>query len=209
VPILTGLSPDPRQPGYRLVVVDRGRFSSLPAEALAGLPLRIGESLSDALFARLQALADLEAAYRAALRLLATRSRSRADLRRRLVHKQHPPAAADGALSRLEARGLLDDRRFAREYTASHAARGRGPSRILQDLLAQGVERRAAEEALRTALAEERIDPARAARSVAEKRARQLGDLPAHVRRRRLLAYLARRGFRGAGARELVEGLVG
>jgi len=207
VPILTGLAPDPRQPGYRLVEVDRGRFASLPAEALAGLPLRVGDALSDALLARLQALADLEAACRAAVRLLATRSRSRADLRRRLVQKQHPPAAADGALARLEARGLLEDRRFAREYAASHAPRGRGPSRLLKDLLAQGVERGTAEEAVRVALVDEGIDPASAARAVAEKRARQLADLPLAVRRRRLLAYLARRGFQGSEVRGLVEEL--
>ena len=205
MPILTGLAPDPRQPGYRLVEVDRGRFASLPAEALAGLPLSVGDALSDALVARLQALADLEAACRAAVRLLATRSRSRADLRRRLVQKQHPPAAADGALARLEARGLLEDGRFAREYAASHAPRGRGPARLLRDLLAQGVERGTAEEAVRAALADEGIDPADAARAVAEKRVRQLADLPLAVRRRRLLAYLARRGFPGSEVRQLVE----
>ncbi len=205
MPTLTGLAPDPRQPGYRLVEVDRGRFASLPAEALAGLPLRVGDALSDALLARLQALADLEAACRAAVRLLATRSRSRADLRRRLVQKQHPPTAADGALARLEARGLLEDRRFAREYAASHAPRGRGPARLLRDLLAQGVERGTAEDAVRAALDDEGIDPASAARAVAEKRARQLADLPLGVRRRRLLAYLARRGFQGSEVRGLVE----
>jgi len=206
VPTLTGLAPDPRQPGYRLVELDRGRFASLPAEALAGLPLRVGDALSDTLFDRLQALADLEAACRAAVRLLATRSRSRADLRRRLVQKQHPPAAADGALARLEARGLLEDRRFAREYAASHALR-RGPARLLRDLLAQGVERGTAEEAVRAALADEGVDPLSAARAVAEKRARQLADLPLEVRRRRLLAYLARRGFQGSEARGLAEEL--
>ena len=206
MPTLTGLAPDPRQPGYRLVELDRGRFASLPAEALAGLSLRVGDALSDTLFDRLQALADLEAACRAAVRLLATRSRSRADLRRRLVQKQHPPAAADGALARLEARGLLEDRRFAREYAASHALR-RGPARLLRDLLAQGVERGTAEEAVRAALADEGVDPVSAARAVAEKRARQLADLPLEVRRRRLLAYLARRGFQGSEARGLAEEL--
>ena len=206
MPTLTGLAPDPRQPGYRLVELDRGRFASLPAEALAGLPLRVGDALSDTLLDRLQALADLEAACRAAVRLLASRSRSRADLRRRLVQKQHPPAAADGALARLEARGLLEDRRFAREYAASHALR-RGPARLLRDLLAQGVERDTAEEAVRAALADEGVDPVSAARAVAEKRARQLAGLPAPVRKRRLVAFLVRRGFGGAEVRAVVEGL--
>src|SRR2546428_8004407 len=108
-PTLPGLAPEPPQPGSGLVGRVRGRFASLPAEALAGLPLRVGDALSDALLARLQALADLEAACRAAVRLLATRSRSRADLRPRLVQKQHPPPAPDAALARLEAHALLED----------------------------------------------------------------------------------------------------
>ena len=202
---LTGLAPDPRRPDYRLVDVDRGRFASLPAEALAGLGLVIGGEISQAVFARLQELADLEGAHRAGLRALARRAHARYDLRRRLLQKQHPPAAVDGALERLAAQGLLDDARFARDYAAAKATRGRGPARLLRDLLAQGVERRAAEEAVRTALADDGIDPAAAVRAVAEKRAKQLADLPAPVRKRRLVAFLARRGYQGPEVRAVVE----
>jgi len=44
-------------------------------------------------------------------------------------------------------------------------------------------------------------------RALAEKRARQLGGLPAAIRKRRLVAFLARRGFGGAEVREVVESL--
>src|SRR6266571_1339294 len=129
--LLTGLAPDPRRPDYRLVEVDRGRFASLPAEALVGLGLVVGAEIPAQVFARLQELADLEGAYRAALRALARRAHARFDLRRRLLQKQHPPAAVDGALARLAALGLLDDARFARDYAGAKATRGggRGPTR--------------------------------------------------------------------------------
>src|SRR6059036_2584009 len=94
---------------------------------------------------RLRELADVEGAQRAALRALARRAHARGDLRRRLVKRQHPPAAVDAALERLAARGLLDDGRFAEQYAALRATRGKGPARLLRDLLTQGVERRAAE----------------------------------------------------------------
>lgn len=205
--ILTGLVPDPRRPDYRLVDVDRGRFASLRATDLADLNLRIGADISRAVFERLQELADLEAAQRAALRALARRAHARFDLRRRLLQKQHPPAAVDGALERLRAAGLLDDARFAREYAAAKARRGRGPSRLMSDLQAQGVDRRVAEDAVRTSLAAEGVDPTQAVRALAEKRARQLAGLPPVVRKRRLVAFLVRRGFAGAEVREVVEGL--
>ncbi len=209
MPTLTALAPDPRQPGYRLVEVDRGRFASLPVAALEPLRLEVGAALAPAVLDRLRELADIEAAERAALRALARRAHARLDLQRRLVKKQHPPAAVDAALERLASRGLLDDRRFAEQYAALRATRGKGPARLLGDLMAQGVERRTAEHAVRRALEEEGIDPGVEARAVATKRARQLAGLPVPVRKRRLLAFLLRRGYAGVPLKELVEELCG
>lgn len=205
--ILTGLAPDPRRPDYRLVEVDRGRFASLPAEALVGLDLTVGREIGPLVLERLQELADLEAAHRAALRALARRAHARFDLRRRLLEKQHPPAAIDAALERLTAVGLLDDARFAVDYAAAKARRGRGPARLVHDLQSQGIDRRVAEDAVRTSLAAEGVDPTQAVRALAEKRARQLAGLPAAVRKRRLVAFLVRRGFQGPDIRSVVDGL--
>jgi regulatory protein len=211
VPILTGLAPDPRQPGYRLVEVDRGRFASLPGAALDALPqpLTLGAALSAPVLARLQELADVEAACRAAVRALATRGRARGDLRRRLIQKQHPPRAVDEALARLDVQGLLDDRRFAVEYAARRATSGRGPARLVADLLSQGVGRAVAETAVGEALAQEGIDPDHALHAVATRRASQMASLAPAIRKRRLLAYLARRGYPTAQVKDLVEELCG
>ena len=206
--ILTALAPDPRRPDYRLVEVDRGRFASLPAADLAGLGLIVGREIPPLVFERLQELADLEAAHRAALRAVARRAHARLDLRRRLLQKQHPPHAVEGALDRLSAAGLLNDAQFATDYAAAKARRGRGPARLVRDLQAQGVERRLAENAVRTSLAAEGVDPAGTVRALAAKRAQQLKGLPPVVKKRRLVAFLVRRGFAGAEVREVVEGLV-
>lgn len=208
MPLVTGLAPDPRRAGYCVVDVDRGRFASLPAEAVAQLGLAPGQELSQTALERLQAAADEEAAGRAALRALARRPHARGDLRRRLILKEHPPEAVDRALERLAAQGLLDDRQYAEHYAATRASRGRGPARLVTDLLRQGVDRRSAEAAVEAALAAEGIDPAGAARAVAERWAAQLGALPAAVKRRRLRAYLARRGYAGHQMRTVVEQVV-
>ncbi|HET9709644.1 MAG TPA: hypothetical protein VFP39_15200, partial [Gemmatimonadales bacterium] len=65
MPVVTNLAPDPRQPGYQLVEVDRGRFASLPAAALATLEIARGAAIDPQTFSVLQQLADIEAAYRA------------------------------------------------------------------------------------------------------------------------------------------------
>jgi len=209
VAVLANLAPDPHRPGYRLLEVDRGRFASLPEDILSSLELAIGTALAPSVLDRLQALADVEAAYRAALRAETRRPHARRDLRRRLVQKQHPPPAVDAALERLAGHGLLDDRLFAEHFAATRSARGRGPARLVKDLLRQGVDRPIAEAAVRTALVEEGLDPDTTVRDVAARRAAQLGGLAPVVLRRRLLAYLARRGYHGARVREVVEEIVG
>src|SRR2546427_12494436 len=113
---LHGVAPDPRQSGYRLVEVDRGRFASLPLEALEPLSLQLGAELAPAVLNRLRELADVEAAERAALRALARRAHARQELQRPLLKKRHPPAAVEAALQRLAMRRLLHGPRSARQH---------------------------------------------------------------------------------------------
>lgn len=198
--VLTGLAPDPYRPGYRIVEVDRGRFASLPDAALAPLALADGMTLEPAVLTRLHALADVEAALRAALRMLALRSHARAELGRRLLRKQHPPAAVTEAIATLVGRGLLDDRVFAERYAAARARRGLGPVRLIRDLLAQGVDRGTAEAAVRAGIAAEEIDVCAEARRFAARRLAALARFAPAERRRRLVAYLQRRGYAAADA---------
>ena len=193
--ILTALAPDPRRPEYRVVEIDRGRFASLKAADLADLGLQIGAEIPEQTLGKLQDLADIEAAYGWALRALARRAHARFDLRRRLLQKQHPPPAVDRALDRLANQGLLDDARFAADFALAKSRRGRGHARLVRDLQAQGVDRPIAEEAVRTSLAAEGVESGTAARALAAKRGKQLEGLPAPVRKRRLFAFLSRRGF--------------
>lgn len=207
--ICTGLAPDPRRPGYRVVEVDRGRFASLPEDALRPLGLAQGSEVTPALRDALDALAEVEGAYQAAIRLERLRSHAKWDLRRRLVLKQHRGEIVDQAIARLEWSGVVDDRRFAETYARSRVSRGRGPSRVLRDLLTQGVDRRLAEQAVAAAVTQEGVDPAQEARAAAERRVKQLRDLPPATKRRRLMAYLVRRGFGGSETRDLVRELCG
>jgi regulatory protein len=95
------------------------------------------------------------------------------------------------AVGRLESEGILDDAKFARAFARSRARRGYGPARVLSDLSRKGVERRVAE----VAVAGE-VEGATPIEEIARKKAGQLKGLPPDVRRRRLAAYLLRRGFR-------------
>ena len=208
LPVITALEPEVRRPGTLRVEVDGVRFGAVPEELARAAGLAVGRALEGELLERLTAGADAEAAFRTLLRALERRSFARADLGRRLVRKGHPRPAVEAALERAQTLGLLDDVAFAVNYVQTRAARGRGPSRLTRDLTAMGVERGHIDRAL-AAEWPEGSDRTGVPLALASKRAAQLGHLPRPVKRRRLLAYLARRGFAGHDISEIVARVVG
>lgn len=206
-PRITALDPDPRRPEAVRIEIDGARFGAVPRELVSAEGLRIGRVLDTALQERLSAAADIEAAFRTVLRALEIRSYARGDLGRRLVRKGHPPPAVEAAVERAAKLGLLDDAAFAQSYVQTRAARGRGPSRLTRDLLSMGVERSVIDRAL-AAQWPEGSDRSTMPLALATKRAAQLGSLPRQVKRRRVVAYLARRGFLGREISELVDKVV-
>jgi regulatory protein len=205
---ITALDPDPRRPEAVRVEIDGIRFGAVPGELVSAEGLRVGRELDAALRDRLEVAADIEAAYRTVLRSLEIRSFARSDLIRRLVRKGHPRSAVEAAVERVAGLGLLDDAAFAQSYVQTRAARGRGPSRLTRDLLAMGVERSVIDRAI-AAEWPEGSDRSTMPLALATKRAAQLGSLPRPVKRRRVVAYLARRGFSGREISELVDKVVG
>jgi regulatory protein len=204
---ITALVPEPRGPGSVRIEVDGERFASVSPDVVGTHGLHVGRELDEVLRAQLHVEADVEAAYRTALRSIERRSFARADLGRRLLRKGHAHEAVEAALARAAEQGLLDDSAFAVNYVETRSARGRGPLRLTRDLLAMGVERGIVDRAVAAHLRESEGN-GDIPLALASKRVAQLRDLPRQVKRRRVLAYLARRGFRGREVSEMVGKLV-
>ncbi|HET6777303.1 MAG TPA: regulatory protein RecX [Gemmatimonadales bacterium] len=204
---VTAIEHDPRRPGTVRLELDGTRFGVVPAELIAAEGLSPGQTIAPAVHDRLSAAADVEAAFRTGLRVLELRPYARVDLGRRLQRKGHPQRAVDVALERLLKLGVLNDEAYARSYVQTRAARGRGPSRLIRDLLSMGVQRSLIDGAI-AAEWPEGSDRTSMPQALAAKRAAQLGKLPKQTKRRRLLAYLARRGFSGRDVTALVEGVL-
>jgi len=78
--------------------------------------------------------------YLAALKLLARRELSEAQLRQRLIRRQHDPDAIDAALLRLKADRSLDDERVARAIARSETGlKKRGRYRVSRQIEAAGI----------------------------------------------------------------------
>lgn len=198
------MEPDPAHAGAVRVMVDGRLFCTVHEAIVRSGGLAVGAEWDEV---RLQAAgraADEEAAWRTLLKALERRGFSVGEIRRRMRQKGHPPEAVEHAIARAEGLKLLDDAAFARQFVYSRASRGRGPARLRQDLRVLSV----AEPLIDAALREQWPEPEDAltlAAALAARRARQLGDLPPDVKRRRLLAYLGRRGFSGERVTRLVQ----
>jgi regulatory protein len=203
-PRITALEQNPRRPNTVSVEIDGVRFGAVARDVVAAEGLAVGQTVEADLHLRLTAAADIEAAHRTALRCLELRSYARNDLARRLQRKGHPRSAVEAALERVAALGLLDDAAYARLYVQTRATRGRGPSRLIHDLLSMGVARAFIDRAIADEWPEG-SDRSSMPQALATKRAAQLGTLPRQTKRRRLLAYLARRGFSGRDVSQIVE----
>ncbi|HWA58048.1 MAG TPA: regulatory protein RecX [Gemmatimonadales bacterium] len=201
---ITALEPDPNRPGAVRVLVDGRPFCTVHEGAVRAGALGVGDEWDEARSATAGRAADEEAAWRTLLKALERRSFSVGELRRRLRQKGHPAPAVDFAIERALGMTLLDDAAFALQYVQSRAHRGRGPARLRQDLRARSV----AEPLIDAALRAQWPEPEAAldvAASLAARRARQLGAVDRDVKRRRLLGFLARRGFSGSRVSELVR----
>ena len=186
------------------MLVDGRLFCTVGEESIVTAGLEVGEPWDGPRAGVVGEAADLEAAWRSLLRALERRSFATGELRRKLCRGGHPAAAVDLAIERAIQVQLLDDAAFVTHYVASRAARGRGPARLRRDLFALGIDRRSIDAAI-TAHWPEPEDALALARELAHRRAKQLAAQPRDVRRRRILAYLARRGFTGAKVTDLVR----
>jgi SOS response regulatory protein OraA/RecX len=134
-----------------------------------------------------------------ALRLLSVRSRSHAELFRRLRMAGFVEPDIETALADLEGVGLIDDERFARDLAAHEVDRRlAGRRAALASLRKAGVARDLAERAVDEAAGD---DEEARAEELARSRLGRLRGLTTEAAYRRLLGFLQRRGYSGETAR--------
>lgn len=126
--------------------------------------------------------------------MLARRELSVAGVRARLQDREHSPEAIEAAIEHLLETGALDDARVARAYARTAVKiKGRGRLRITRELLAMGIDKQVASEALGEVFGDldERTLIARAVQKKLHGRSR-VTDTAESVR---LYQYLLRQGF--------------
>ena len=134
--------------------------------------------------------------YDRALDMLEARARGVTELRRLLIPKGEPQPDVDDAIARLQRSGVLDDVAYARQFARSKAlGAGLSRRRLQQELTKRGVAREVSDAAIDEVFEEEGVDDSASIERVARKKLKTLDKLDVPTQRRRLYAFLARRGY--------------
>ena len=132
-------------------------------------------------------------ATRIAVDALSRRARSRGELAQLLQKKDVPAEVIERLLDRLVAQRLIDDGAFAHEWSQlRHRSKGLSRRVLAQELRHKVIAPEVIEEALSHISHEDEVA---AARNLAAKKLRSLSRFDDEVKRRRVHALLARKGY--------------
>jgi regulatory protein len=183
----------------RVSVYLDGRYAfGLPAVIAAGLSL--GRFLSDSDIDLLRDQGSFEDSYNRTLDYLSYRPRSEAEVTEYLRRREVPDDTITAIIQRLRGAGLLDDEAFARFWVENRERfRPRGIRALRYELRRKGITSDAIDQAL------DDLDTSASAYQAAVKKAHQLSGLERSVFQRKLVEYLARRGFDYDEARQAAD----
>ena len=216
--LITALQADPMDADKIHVFIDGNHALSVSLDVAASERLTVGQPCPPERLERLHAAQEEQRVYEAALNFLSYRPRSAREVEMRLRKKQYTPEQIEVAMTKLRKRGLVDDREFSRFWINNRQSFSpRGPRLLRSELRQKGVPQDVVDEMLAeykdeqaeraeqdAEIAAERgltdneptpgSDEATAL-ALARKRMRLLSTLDPFTQKRRLSAFLARRGY--------------
>jgi regulatory protein len=188
---ITALQPQKRSRRRVSVFLDGNFLFGLATETAATMGLRVGMEVDRARLDEIAREEQLHQARQYAFLLLSYKARTTTELKQRLAGKGFSPDVQSRTLERLVELKMVDDAGYARQFVQDRVSLShKGKWRVRGELLKRGVAKEHIEEALAVA-----PDETAAAREVAEKYLSRNRRLEPDVLRRRLYAFLARRGF--------------
>jgi regulatory protein len=205
---ITAITASARHAGRFEILVDGDVVATLSLDAIERLGVRIGVAYTESLANRVTVEAAALHTFDRALAMLAARPRAARDLERMLVRKGEPAEHVAAAVARLIALGILDDAQFARQFIrAKISGAGLSRRRLQSELWRRGVARDVIDAALAEVLVEDEVDEDAQIAQVAAKKLRTLRSADPAAARRRLYAFLARRGYESSAIRRVMDAL--
>src|SRR3954447_931193 len=216
--IITALRPDPSDPDKVNLFIDGKHITTVTLDVAAAERLTVGQQCPPERLERLHQAEEIQQVYESAIRFLSYRPRSEREVELRLRKKAYTPEQIATVIDRLRKRGYLDDMEFARFWVGNRMSFSpRGPRLLRSELRQKGVSQQIVDAILaeqseaQTEAAQEAEEVAAIwgtssdepapgtdlanALNLAQKKWRTYSSLDPQIARRRLTAFLARRGY--------------
>lgn len=186
---ITGIKVQKRNPDRVSIYLD-GEYAFGLSRIVAAW-LNVGQHVSDEKIEALRAKDGNEVAYQRALRLISHRMRTRREIQQKLVEKGFEDTQAESVIARLAEAGLVEDREFARMWVENRNQSHPRSQRLMKlELMQKGV----SVEEIESALVDS-ADDADLATQAAMQQIRKYSGLEWSEFRKKLSAFLMRRGF--------------
>lgn len=153
MPVISKISVQKNNPRRYIIFLDTGNGDeytfSVDEDVLVKFRLRKGMELDDLLLEEINHYDEVSRANQLAVRYLAVRKRTEAEVRKYLQEKELPGFAVEEAIHKLYEYNYLDDEDYARSYVRTQMnTADKGPELIRRELEQKGVEGQLIEKAL-------------------------------------------------------------
>lgn len=217
MPQISKISPQKRK--ERANVFIDGKFSfGLDLEILAKHNLKVGRKISESEIEEIIKEGEFQKVYDKALRFLSYRPRSEKEIKDYLYKKKVGEETKKLVLNKLKKRNLINDQEFALWWVEQRISfRPRGKILLEQELRKKGVDRETVREVLEKVFQKEvetkdaiayRLSPSfefELALKAAKKKLSQYKKLSSFEFKKKMTAFLARRGFSWEVIKEVLE----
>ncbi len=200
---ITDIQPHNKFPLHHQLFLDKKPFVVIPANLVENLGLRIGLEIESQTIEKLIAADEAMRAKNYALNILREDILSKSQMERQLEREGFRERTIKTIIAELIQSGHIRDRLYAEKWVQRRLkSNPRGRTVLKQELIDKGVD----PETVEQVLVEVRTDDEkRLALQIAQKQSKKYKNLPAHVAKRRLHGFLARRGFESETILQVIE----
>ncbi len=219
---ITDIQAVPELPSYSQIFLNGAPFVVLHTVLIENFGLRIGLQIETEVIEKLIAADEVMRAKNYALKLCREeisnqavdetenplpiakpKTYTKSEMRQQLATENFSEKAIQTVIDELIDSGHIRDRKYAENWVARRQkSNPRGKILLKHELLNKGVERETAEQVVAQV---ETTEETKLALQIAQKRMKQYRQLPAHVAKRRLHGFLARRGFESEIVQQVIN----
>lgn len=192
--ILTKIVRQKKRKNFHSLYIDGAYSFGISDDIFYKYNLKEGQEINQDVFDSIFSEQQKKSAMDYALRLLSIRSRSKKELEERFRQKGFTKQTVDYTTGRLTELGYINDTQFAKDWANFLRSKAKGIELIKIELKRKDIDPEIINEVLKDSAESRELEREQLKKLAAQKLGR-MRNLPPHTASRRLVSFLARRGF--------------